>query len=233
MGEVTKLYEKSIIAITKHPSWFENLSFDDEKLVELYDAGLVVPLQKRDKDGCRMVLKRGAPDPKKFTYLDHLRLILLVYFTFATEPETQVSGVIAIEDYKDLKLEQVAMYPMREFAEVLMRSEDSLPLYQKKIVALNVPSLAIGLAELAKSVYTKKMNVTIHSDDKALKDFDQSILPKEYGGEVAMKVMLDEYKETIKAQSKLVQLFLQQRVGLEKLKQKDSQFGSFRKLETE
>jgi CRAL/TRIO domain len=151
------------------------------------------------------------------------------------EPETQVAGIVVIPDLKNLSMDVVSMFPIRDLLAFYKVSEVSSPVRLKQILVVNMPKIAVATAQLARSVLNKKMNsrLTISSNDDCLKEyFDQKILPRELGGVTSVKEMLEDFKVLAKAQSENIRLIASQTIDLSKVKSfKFDEIESFRKLE--
>lgn len=113
----------------------------------------------------------------------------------------------------------------------------------KKVYMFNLPAVAnvmfkIALGPLGQKV---KSRISIHANTaEFLENFEEhDILPKEYGGKIPWKEMVQKYKEKIrKTQKKLLGMddqYIEDEVGLNKTNCGDGLglTGSFRKLEVD
>lgn len=235
-AEAFKRFEKFLVTLETYPKWFDNLSLDDKRLSRLFETGYIFPLRERDKNGCRVILlQAGKPDAKKFSYLEFIRMITLVCLTVLEEPETQVTGVSVIANYANVKMDYLSCFPVKELMKFFQSLTNSLPLRAKRIAVVNLPTIAVTLAELTRTVLSKKINerMIFSSDDKTLFDeYEKKILPTEYGGEVSIKEMMDDFRFEAKKHEKNIQLTSSQRINLSLVKNvKVEQIESFRKLE--
>jgi hypothetical protein len=86
-----------------------------------------------------------------------------------------------------------------------------------------------SLFESVKEGARRKAN---HELQRRQHEFDLEILPKEYGGVMTVKEMLDDFRKNSKVHEENVQLITQQRIDLSLMqKVRASETGSFRKLD--
>lgn len=208
MDEVTILYEKALIGLQENPKLTRNLTLEDEKISELYECGFLFPLVERDQDACRVLLYQlSSADPKHFEFEDYFRLVCLIGFTLLEAPEVQINGLSVVMDCKNLIMELISLFPLRELLNFVQHIQNTVPVRIKKIVLVNLPSIATAIAELLIKSMNKKISkrVTICSTNKELfEKFDQRIFPKEYGGVVPMTDMQEDYKIHVKAKTETV-----------------------------
>lgn len=232
--EAHKRYEKTLEYLATYPEWFENLTLDDQKLLEIYETGYVVPFKERDVNGCKVVLFRSSKTDTKFSYIDYFRLVNLVTLTYMEEPETQIAGTVIIINAEELTFEKMNIFPVPEVIKYMKLVMESSPLRMKKIILANVPTFGAFVFDLVRNTLSEKLNkrFVIMSNDEIRKEFDSKILPVEYGGKVPLEEMQEDFKEVMRLREKKIKLIIQQKVDLKSLPRHDDvDVGSFKKLE--
>lgn len=119
----------------------------------------------------------------------------------------------------------------------------AIPMRIKKVYMFNMPAVAnvmfkIALGPLGQKV---KSRILIHANvDEFLENFEEhDILPKEYGGKVPWREMVEKYKEQLrKTQKRILAMddeYIDEDVGVNKKNCGDGLglTGSFRKLEVD
>ena len=202
--------EQFLIAIQTYPEWFENLSYDDVKLKELYDSGFIFPLSERDENGCRVVLIQASKlDTNKFTCCDILRIITFVVGILLEEHETQISGLVYILDHKDITMKYISLFSLIDVKNYLNCIQNAFPGRQKKLFMVYLPSFAIMIVDFAKSLISKKLKSRVfaaHNTEELINNFVQKLLPKEYGGVVPASEMMESFRSTMKQHQDKLQI---------------------------
>jgi len=161
----------------------------------------IYPLQERDQNGCRVIMiKAKQLDTKKFLLLDMLRLTNLIEFTLAEEHETQIAGFMYAIDNKGIKMDYFALCSGLEVFQFIKNIDDVMPFRQKKALWLNLPGFAVTAVDLIKTGVSKKMKERffVSKDISILKNHvDVKILPKEYGGQVPAREMIESFRKVI------------------------------------
>jgi CRAL/TRIO domain len=234
-AEAFKRLEKFLVLLQTNPKWFEKLSLDDLKLAELFETGYIISLKERDENGCRVIIIRtGIPDVKKFSYCDFLRIGILIILTELAEPETQVAGTVIIFDDKNIKVEFLASFPFQELLTFYKVMQNAFPLRIRNAFGINMAKFVVTFVGLIRPVMSKKLNerTILSSSEDSIKPSHRKLFPKEHGGTIPIKDMLEDMKIRIKAQEENIRLILQQRINLSLVKNvKVEQVESFKKLE--
>lgn len=230
------MFEKFLVSCQTHPRWFKNLTFDDERMRELYESGYIFPLKKRDQNGCRVVLIQACKlDAKKFTFAEVLKVINLIIFTLLEEPETQIAGVAYIIDHKDISLDYITLFSLIDVRNYLKCIQNAIPCRQKQGTWVNLPSFAVKITDFAKSLISAKLRgrAYFYKDmEKLFEHIDPSILPEEYGGQTPIKEMMEDFRVLVELRKEKLQQIDAQQIDLERVKGHDVEVGgSFRKLE--
>jgi hypothetical protein len=204
-----KMLENFLVTISLHQRWFRNLTFDDERIRQLYSSGYIFPLRERDENGCRVIMIQASKlDTTKFTFVDVLKIINFVIFTLLEEEETQIAGFIYIFDHHEISLDYILLFSLIDVKGYLTCIQNAIPCRQKSGIWINLPSFAVKLLDFAKSLVNKKLRSRGHfyngSSEQLNKHIETRILPKEYGGQVSISELMDEFKEiAIKTEAKL------------------------------
>lgn len=231
------LLEKRLIAIKNFPQWFKNASFEDARIKELFDSGYLFPFKDRDQNGCRVILFRlRLLDTKKFTADDSIRLASLISDVIMEEPETQIAGVVAIYDFKDVSMELLSVFSPLLLQKLVKNVIEVQPFRSKASYTVYLPSFACSFVELMKKLLSKKIQERskMSSDYSAItNNIDAKILPLEYGGTTPIEEMLEDFRDKMKAHKKMISLTNEMDIDLARVKnfEPNDDVGSFRKLE--
>jgi CRAL/TRIO domain len=233
-AEAFKSYEKLQTNYEAYPKWFKNLSLEDERMRELLDAGYLVPLKERDSNGCRVLLSRPRVfDTKKFNEDDIYRSFFWIANTLLEEPETQVSGMVLLVDYKDAKLDYISLFSLMDMKHFASCIQSAYPLRVKKTYWVNFPAFGVRIAEIFRSFLSSKLNERsiITSDDKLIaENFDARILPAEYGGETPLSEMIASFKVLAEQHKGSLKRIDEQSIDLSRVQGYEA-VESFKKLE--
>lgn len=236
-ADAFKMLEKFIASCESHPRWFQNLTLDDDRVRSLFDSGYIVPLAERDKNGCRVIMIRaGQLDAKKFTFSDELKLINLVLFTLLEEAETQIAGFVFVIDHKGIAFDYVATISLVDLRNYLKCIQNAIPSRQKQAIWLNLPAFAVAMTEIGKTLVSAKLRdrALFYKDfDSVFKHVDKKLLPKEYGGQVTIKEMMESFENIYNSKREKLLEIEQQTIDLTQVKGRDTgeAIDSFRKLE--
>lgn len=234
--EAFKLYENFLVSREAQSKWFDNLDLEDERFKEILDSEFIVPLKERDENGCRVILCQSAKfDTKKFNEHDVYRVIIWVVLNVLEEPDTQVAGVAFITDFKNAGLEYVSQFSFNEMRSIIHCLQNTVPVRFKKAIWINFPPFAVALAEMGKSFTSKKVadRVSFHTDEKEVtKVFDKKIMPKEFGGEIPIKEMVESFMTFARNQKDKLKLIEAMSIDLSRVNDyKADPVDSFKKLE--
>jgi hypothetical protein len=222
------------------PQWFKRVSiFDDGRMKELYDSGYIFPLLERDANGSRVIFVQASKfDTTKFTFADLLKVFNFVIFTLLEEEETQINGIVYVLDQKDISMDYILLFSLIDLKRYLECVQNAIPARQKCGIWTNLPSFATKIAEILKSLVSKKLRDRGHffSDFGSLESLiDKKILPKEYGGEISSEKMIDEFRKIAHERHHLLQaienIVVDERFIKNYSGASENEIGSFRKLE--
>lgn len=230
------MFEKFLVSCETHPEWFKNLTFDDDRMRELFDSGYIFPLKDRDQNGCRVILIQASKlNAKKFTFADILKIINLVVFTVLEEAETQIAGIVYITDHKDISLDYITLFSLIDVRNYLKCIQNAVPCRQKQGIWVNLPSFAVKVTDFAKSLVSAKLRgrAYFYRDiDKMFGHVDPTILPKEYGGQTPIKEMMEDFRVLAELRKEKLKQIDSQQIDIERVKDHEVEVGgSFKKLE--
>jgi CRAL/TRIO domain len=221
----------------EEPQYFVNLSFDDVRLKELYESGFIFPARERHANGSSvLVVQSGVVDTKKFNSTDLIRLAFLVLLTLLEESETQVGGVMSVFNNKNVTMEFLSLFSISEMKILSKVRQKVFPLRSKQELHFNVSPFALKILKMFASFLSEKLQNRLQffeSIDTLGDSIDVNILPKEYGGSVPMKDMIDEFKVKIESHKQKLFLLSQQKIIASGIKGESKEIGSFRKLEVD
>ena len=203
---------------------------------ELYDSGYIFPLEKRDQNGCRVIMIQAKKlDTKKFKFCDILRIINLIIFTLLEEEETQIAGFVYIFDHKDVSMDYIALFSLIDIRNYLKCIQNAMPCRQKQGIWVNLPSFAVKLTDLCKTLVSAKLRERAYfykTKENNYGHIDPKILPKELGGQTPIKEMMESFKILCKLYSEKLKQTDGQHIDLDMVKNHDIDVGgSFKKLE--
>lgn len=228
------MLENFLVRSQQFPQWFNNLTLDNGRLREFYETAYIFPLKERDQNGCRVIMIQGSKiDTKKYTFDDIVKILNLVIFTLSEEEETQIAGFRYIFDHKDIPLDYISLFPLIDLKNYLSCVQNAIPGRQKMGILLNLPGFVSKLLDIVKSLLSKKLRDRgyFYSDDSKLeKHVDRRILPSEYGGQVPIKEMMEEFEKIAKKYESQLEATNNIRIDVQDVKN-DNSIESFRTLE--
>ncbi|XP_076178565.1 clavesin-2 [Ptiloglossa arizonensis] len=199
-----QMLERYLSIRQRYPNWFQNLDIEDPDIEAIVDAGYLVPLPDRDRNGRRVILScAGRFDPYKYTSAQMARTHSLVVEALMDDEENQVRGYTYINDESGLTMGHLSAWSLMDIRNMLRCIQNSTPMRHKETHFVNIPSCATKIIEFAISLLNNKLRarISVHKNLKELKAaIDPSSLPKEYGGDMPLSEMIAEFKKTLKKQ---------------------------------
>ncbi|CAH0703717.1 unnamed protein product [Spodoptera exigua] len=180
-------------------SWgiaFNQLDYKLPVMMELIDLGYIFVSPFKDKLGRRVVIYRpGVFDPYKYTNQDMCRVMGICYETLLEDEENQVRGVVHYADGSGVSFPHLTLFTPKEAVRIVKNGERTLPMRHKEIYGVNVHptvkfALDFGMGLISEKI---KKRVKLYSAVEDV-EIDKSLLPKEYGGTMPMKEMIDLWK---------------------------------------
>ncbi|GLV32188.1 Cellular retinaldehyde binding protein [Carabus blaptoides fortunei] len=182
-------------------NFFHDLDYLNPNINQVINSGYLFTSPFRDSNGRRVTIACGGNfDPYKFTSADMTRVHAITYETLMNDEENQVLGITHIGDGKGVTLGHVTMWSPTEFATVVKWGEQSFPMRHKQIYGLNVPSGLKYAYDFACNRISPKIagRIKLCSNyEEVAKHVDRRVLPKEYGGDMPMKEMIELWKQEL------------------------------------
>uniref|UniRef100_A0A1B0FV39 CRAL-TRIO domain-containing protein n=1 Tax=Lutzomyia longipalpis TaxID=7200 RepID=A0A1B0FV39_LUTLO len=155
-------------------------------------AGLGISINRRDHKGRRILLGCVNRNIEKMQMSYGLKdLIYATYLLFemlCTEPDTQVNGVVAVVDLKELSLKHLKDLTPSIIQFLIRYGQHCNPLRLKGLHVLNESSIIDATYTIAKNFLTEKLRKRIYFHGNDLQSLHEyvppSCLPKIYGGTI-------------------------------------------------
>lgn len=235
-----EMLERYLVARQVYKKWFNNLDIKDPKLKEMVQCGIFVPLPNRDELGRKICLIRGeCLDPERFTADDIFRLNCLFFGCLLDEEESQIAGYVFILDLSKISMKFISSMSLTDLKNWISCFVKAFPLRMRQIHIVNLPRFAKALAELGLNLMSEKLKKRVNFVDtyeELGNHVHPKLLPKEYCGVVSIKTMIEEAKDMLLKNRKLVLSHANQVVtmtGKMNWTDADMGVGSFRKLDVD
>ncbi|XP_011170939.1 clavesin-1 [Solenopsis invicta] len=238
-----EMLERYLTIRQLYPHWFQKLDVDDPDLDAIIDNGYLVPLPKRDQHGRKVIMScAGRFDAQKFTSAHMCRVHSLVVETLMDDEKSQVHGYTYLNDEAGLTMSHFSTWSFTDIRNMLRCIQNSTPMRHKETHIINIPSSVARIIEFGISLLSDKLKsrIMIHRNVQELQEaVDLKILPKEYGGEVPLSEMIDEFKKVLKQKKDelkaLDDMYIE--ISPKDYQEANEEFagicGSFRKLEVD
>lgn len=184
-----------------HPA-FNNLDPTDGTVEELLSLGYLFAAPGRDVKGRRVIIARpGVFDPHKYTNADMCRIHAITYETLMEDEESQVRGFVHFADGAGVSFPHLTLFTPKEAVRIVKNGERTVPMRHKEVHAINAhPSLKFAL-DFGMSLISEKIKnrIKIYTslEDALSNKMDASMLPKEYGGTIPMKEMIELWRKEL------------------------------------
>jgi hypothetical protein len=199
-----ELLEKYLTVRQMFPNWFHKLDINDPDIEAIIDSGYLFPLPQRDSQGRRIIFSFASHfDATKYTSAHMARTHGMVVEALMDDEESQVAGYIHITDEAGLTMNHISLWSLVDLKKMSKCIQVSSPMRHKESHFINIPSFANKVIEFALGLATDKLKKRIFLD-KSLDDLksriDPALLPKELGGTIPMKEMIEQFKDDLKRQ---------------------------------
>ncbi|XP_013184856.1 alpha-tocopherol transfer protein-like [Amyelois transitella] len=183
-------------------SWgiaFNQLDYKLPTMMELIDLGYIFVSPFKDRGGRRVVVYRpGVFDPYKYTNQDMCRVMGICYETLMEDEETQVRGLVHFADGSGVSFPHLTLFTPKEAVRIVKNGERTIPMRHKEIYGVNVHptikfALDFGMALISDKI-RKRVRLYSAAEDV---EIEKRLLPKEYGGVMPMKEMIELWKEEL------------------------------------
>ncbi|XP_055532198.1 clavesin-2 [Wyeomyia smithii] len=175
-----------------------DLDFLSPKLNKLINNGYMLASPIRDKNGRRLILGFASLfDPSEHDSTEMSRVHSITYETLLEDPQNQILGFVHIGDFKGITTAHISSWNPTDFLRMLRWGEQSIPMRHKEVHFVNVPSAVKYVIEAGKAIISKKMKerLQVHVTAQDLcKKVDPACLPKELGGKIPLRDMIESWK---------------------------------------
>ncbi|XP_043286662.1 alpha-tocopherol transfer protein-like [Venturia canescens] len=184
-----------------HPA-FHNLDIEEPTMNELLTLGYLFAAPGRDSQGRRVIVARpGVFDPYKYTNADMCKIHAITYEALMEDEESQIRGFVHFADGAGVSFPHLTLFTPREAVRIVKNGERTVPMRHKEVHAINAhPSLKFALdfgMSLISEKIKKRIKIYTSLEDALKNNMDPSMLPKEYGGTMPMKEMIDLWRQEL------------------------------------
>lgn len=236
MDRVFESFEKALIFIRTHESWFDWSEERLEKALALYDRGFLKVMKERDSEGRRVMICNNDLDMMKYDADDVFRLHCLVIMVLAIEEPTQISGIVYIDDFTGITMKYLMMYPLKSIYEFTLQLKMT-PVRLKNICLVGLPMFATQFLNIVKLALSEVMSKRFQVFDETKELWsvvEQKVMTKEYGGGSDEDDVIKDFRKVIDANLEYLRVFLDFDIDMSRadaMKNIHENVGSFRKLE--
>lgn len=169
----------------KYTEVFDNLVPSQVRKNLLYNYQSLLP--RRDRQGrAVMVVRSGAWNPDEYGPDEMFRTNCMCMEQAVLDPETQVRGLVMINDLKGMGLHHLRKCPPSHFVKVIHLVQDGFPARFKALHIVNEPFFIRAFLSLLLPFVKEKFRKRIYFHGEDMSSLHQHIspdvLPKEYGG---------------------------------------------------
>jgi len=193
-----------------------------------------------DSNGRRVVItKHKILEDLSVNFIDILKLHSLVFESLTDEPETQICGLVLMNDFSDISINYIKIFDVNVFGKILAAG-DIGALRFKQINILVLPAFANSLFEIMKTFMSDKIKRRVNFC-KNVKDLaivmDVKNLTVEYGGTENAEDCVKSFKKSVEEAALKSRKFQENlEVDVKKMRNYENErisegVGSFRKLE--
>ncbi|XP_011879322.1 PREDICTED: rhophilin-2 [Vollenhovia emeryi] len=197
-----EMLERYLTVRQLYPHWFQKLDVDDPELEAIIDDGYLVPMLKRDRHGRKVIMScAGRFDASKYSSAHLARIHAIVLEALCDDEKNQVCGYTYLNDESGLTMNHFSTWSFTDIRNLIRCVQNSAPARHKETHLINIPNAVAKILEFGISLLSDKLKsrIWIHRNIEELKEaVDPKILPKEYGGEVPLSEMIDEFKKELK-----------------------------------
>ncbi|CAG9864150.1 unnamed protein product [Phyllotreta striolata] len=184
---------------------FNCLDITIPMMEQLTDLGYMFACPKRDSKGRRVIVTRpGVFDLYSFSNADMCRIHGIVYETLMEDEENQVRGFVHFADGDGVGFAYLTLFSIKEAVRIVKNGERTLPMRHKEVHGMSVhPSMKFAL-DFGMSLISEKIKSRVRlygnlQDVISSGHVETDVLPKEYGGTIPMKEMIELWKKELYA----------------------------------
>jgi hypothetical protein len=181
-----EMIENYAKAITKNRHWFQDIDTHDPNILEVIESGYVVPLPKKDKNGCTVLLyNTGATrkNGKMFTVESEIRAGVALLWYVGMDENFQVNGVVFVFDMTSFSMKHMTRWSMEDLKNWNASWQNSMPGRFKAFHHYSDGTIFETLMAISRPFLSKKMQDRVHVHDtleSLYKYVDMELLPDEY-----------------------------------------------------
>ncbi|EFN63565.1 Alpha-tocopherol transfer protein-like [Camponotus floridanus] len=181
---------------------FHSLDITEPNMEELLSLGYLFAAPGRDAKGRRVIIARpGVFDPHKYTNVDMCKIHAITYETLMEDEESQVRGFVHFADGAGVSFPHLTLFTPKEAVRIVKNGERTVPMRHKEVHGINShPSLKFALdfgLSLISDKIKNRIKIYTSLEDAINNKLDVSMMPKEYGGTIPMKEMIDLWRKEI------------------------------------
>lgn len=239
------LLEQYLVYRQQFPQWFTKLDPKDPEFLTVLDAGYSFPLLERDEFGRRIFITAIERfDAERFSFTQMVRAHAIAVEAALEDEELQIGGFHHCYDARGFGIRHIALWSLTDVNNFLRRAQNIAPMRHRAITVIF--SVAHKLIELGLSLLTEKIRsrVRVVKNNEDLRNqIDPKLLPKEYGGTIPMKDMIEAFKKELLDRRDMLLALDGMEIDMHGYKDKwainnhlendDGVIGSFRKLEVD
>ncbi|XP_070509918.1 alpha-tocopherol transfer protein-like [Chironomus tepperi] len=234
MTNAFEQFEKCLVFIKTHEDWFKLSDEDYERALQLYEAGFIKIMKKRDAEGRRnAVFTSSLGDPNKFNGDDVMNLQCILFPMLISEEETQICGMNYINSCKNTTVSHLSLLSMKKSFDALTNLK-VFPLSVKNIIIIGVPQFAAQAVNMMKYLLTDKMKKRFHVVND-VSELDDESVKAAFNDDCGDKEV-ENIRELVKTYSEYYKILMDFDIDMEKASASKNvksfeNVGSFRKLE--
>lgn len=191
-----------------YPQWYQQIDVRESGIQGLVESGCILVLKDRDAWGRRVLITRPQHfDFSKYATTEAFRYGATILDHLQDEEITQVAGFVYIIDGSYTSPKFLSLMPLDELKIVFRSFQETCPLRLKHIFLINFNPLFVTIAEILTKLLSEKLRsriTFIKSVDEINKYIDPKILPKEYGGDVEVADIIQNFKNELEARRSMI-----------------------------
>lgn len=238
MDRVYDSFEKTLLFIKSHESWYDWRGESLQRTMDLYNDGFLKVLKNRDSEGRRILHLNNWINLEKYNADDIFRLTFLILTIVMYEEETQFCGIVVVDDFGEgVSMKYLSMFSIHAMYDIAIEIK-SAPIRVKSISVVGLPAIGTQLLNGMKMGLSEKMKERLNvlsSRSELWKHVDQSNFTKDLGGDASEQETIDNFKKTIDEQLAITLAFVESididAAKATALKNVHENIGSFRKLD--
>ncbi|XP_029166217.1 retinol-binding protein pinta-like [Nylanderia fulva] len=189
---------------TNLSEWYGNRDPLQQKLQELLDLGICLPLRKLDNQGRMVFVARLVHDPNVFTLSEAIKVSLMIIdVALRDSVEASLYGLVIIIDLEHASLRHVPQARPTILMNMVHAWQGCYPIRIQVINHINTPEYAKYVLSIIRYFLSNKLKERffVHSRNSAhdcFKDVPANILPVEYGGtDGTIQELIEYWKKVI------------------------------------